>query len=154
MDCGDEAALARRAQRLRHHGVAAQEAGAALCHSRRVERLFIAHDPAGTAIELFSGLAEADQPLASPVFPGGFRTGALGMGHAALVARDLAAMERFYGATPSGFDFEIGHGSQEIDPAGWRELPSSVTSSWGHQPSARLQWKMAKALLNQWVRGA
>lgn len=239
----DEAALLRQVQRLRERGVAVDEADPARRAARRVQRLFIARDPAGNTIELHCGLAAAAEPFASTVFPGGFRTGALGMGHAALVARDLPAMERFYAdalgfgrserlhtrtgplevsalflhcnrrhhsiallqlplrqrmhhfmmqaerladvgsayervqqhkhplslqigqhpdpdgtfsfyaATPSGFDFEIGHGSQEIDPAAWREQPSERTSSWGHQPSRRLQWKMARAVVSQWLGG-
>ncbi len=235
----DEAALMQQVQRLRHHGVAVHEADAARRQARRVQHLFVAQDPAGNTIELHCGLARAPQPFESAVFPGGFRTGALGMGHAALVAHDLPAMEAFYcqalgfgsserlrtragpldvsglflhcnrrhhsiallqlplrqrlhhfmlqaerladvgaayervqqhghplslkigqhpdpdgtfsfyGVTPSGFDFEIGHGSQEIDPASWREQPSQVTSTWGHQPSWRLQWKMARAVIRQ-----
>jgi biphenyl-2,3-diol 1,2-dioxygenase len=242
LDCGDAAHLAASVQRLRRHGVDVQPADAALCRARRVEQLMLAHDPAGNVIELHIGLMPAAQAFSSSIVAGGFHTGEHGMGHAALVARDLAAMERFYvqalgfgvterlntrtgpldvaglflhcnrrhhsiallqlplaqrmhhfmlqtrrladvGAayervqqhkmgmslqigqhpdpdgtfsfyapTPSGFDFEIGHGSHEIDPATWREMPSSITSTWGHQPSARLQWKMARALVGQWVR--
>lgn len=243
LDCGTAAGLAAAAQRLRRHGVAVEAADAALCRARRVQQLMLAQDPAGTTIELHFGLARAAQPFASTVFGGGFCTGEAGMGHAALVARDLPAMERFYvqalgfgvterlntrsgpmdvagvflhcntrhhsiallqlplaqrmhhfmlqtqrladvgtayervqqhrmglslqigqhpdpdgtfsfyAPTPSGFDFEIGHGSREIDPASWREMPSSITSTWGHRPTARLQWKMAKALVGQWMRG-
>lgn len=243
LDCDDDATLGQLVQRLQRHGVAVQEADAALCQARRVKRLFVTQDPAGNTVELYTGLAEAARPFESPVFQGGFRTGALGLGHAALVARDLPAMERFYvqvlgwrvterlatqvgplavagvflhcnrrhhslallqlplaqrlhhfmlqterladvglafervqqhktplslqlgqhpdpdgtfsfyAATPSGFDFEIGHGGQEIDPAHWREIPSSSTSSWGHRPSARLRWKMAKAVVGAWMRG-
>lgn len=242
LDCGDAASLAATVQRLRRHGIAVEEASADLRHARRVAQLMLAQDPAGTSIELHFGLAQAAQPFSSKVFSGGFCTGEGGMGHAALMARDLPAMERFYvqalgfgvterlntrsgplevagtflhcnrrhhsiallqlplaqrmhhfmlqtqrladvglayervqqqkmgmslaigqhpdpdgtfsfyAPTPSGFDFEIGHGSREIDPNSWREMPSSITSTWGHQPSARLQWKMAKAVLGQWVR--
>lgn len=53
----------------------------------------------------------------------------------------------FYGAGPSGFDVEIGAGSREIDPAQWREMVTSVTSRWGHQPQWHLKWEMAKALI-------
>lgn len=242
LDCGDEAGLARRVQRLRAAGVAVRPGDAALCRSRRVARLWLATDPAGTTVELYCGLAAAATPFASPVFGGGFRTGLLGIGHVALVAHDLAAMERFYvqalgfavterlhtrsgplaieatflhcnrrhhslalmklplrqrlhhfmlqterladvgraherlrqrgeplgldlgqhpdpdgtfsfyGLTPSGFQFEIGHGSQEIDPARWTAQPSSTTSTWGHRPTWRLQWQMARGMLGQWWR--
>lgn len=53
----------------------------------------------------------------------------------------------FYGQTPSGFDFEIGAGGKEIEPAGWREMETGITSVWGHKPRLRLQLKMAKELV-------
>lgn len=58
----------------------------------------------------------------------------------------------FYGVTPSGFDFEIGAGGNEIDPEGWQSLRTDVTSSWGHKPSLRLQLKMAGGLLSRKLR--
>ena len=59
----------------------------------------------------------------------------------------------FYGVTPSGFDFEIGAGSKEIDPEGWQSLRTDITSTWGHKPSLRLQLKMAGGLLSRKLRG-
>ncbi|VTU41123.1 Biphenyl-2,3-diol 1,2-dioxygenase [Variovorax sp. PBS-H4] len=59
----------------------------------------------------------------------------------------------FYGATPSGFDFEIGAGTQTIDPAGWQPQQTGVTSAWGHKPSLRLQLKMAAGLIARKVSG-
>jgi biphenyl-2,3-diol 1,2-dioxygenase len=53
----------------------------------------------------------------------------------------------FYGRTPSGFDFEIGAGGREIDPAGWRELTSQTTSAWGHKPTLGLQLRAARGLI-------
>jgi 2,3-dihydroxybiphenyl 1,2-dioxygenase len=53
----------------------------------------------------------------------------------------------FYGATPSGFDFEIGAGGREIDPAGWSAVRTGSTSSWGHRPRPRLQLQMAGAIV-------
>jgi biphenyl-2,3-diol 1,2-dioxygenase len=58
----------------------------------------------------------------------------------------------FYGATPSGFDFEIGAGSKEIDPAGWQSMQTAVSSTWGHKPSLRLQLKMAGAIVAKSLR--
>jgi biphenyl-2,3-diol 1,2-dioxygenase len=60
----------------------------------------------------------------------------------------------FYGATPSGFDFEIGAGAQTIDPAGWQAQHTDVTSTWGHKPRLRLQLKMAAGLIAHKVSGA
>jgi hypothetical protein len=53
----------------------------------------------------------------------------------------------FYGITPSGFDFEIGAGSGEIDPETWGTTKTAVTSSWGHRPQWRLKLRMAGALV-------
>lgn len=53
----------------------------------------------------------------------------------------------FYGATPSGFDFEIGAGTREIDPHGWQVQATQTTSSWGHKPQLRTQLNMARHLL-------
>jgi catechol 2,3-dioxygenase-like lactoylglutathione lyase family enzyme len=58
----------------------------------------------------------------------------------------------FYGATPSGFDFEIGAGSRTIDPRGWTPLDAGVTSSWGHRPQLRLQLAMARAFIASKLR--
>lgn len=58
----------------------------------------------------------------------------------------------FYGSTPSGFDFEIGAGSKEIDPTGWKPLQTDVTSAWGHKPRLRLRLKMAGGFLGRALR--
>jgi 2,3-dihydroxybiphenyl 1,2-dioxygenase len=60
----------------------------------------------------------------------------------------------FYGMTPSGFDFEIGAGCKEIEPQGWQALHTTVTSSWGHKPTFRLQMKMAANMLASAIRGS
>ena len=232
LDCADDASLDALLARL-----PAERAPSSLADARRVARLHLLHDPMGNRIELHSGAEAADKPFASAEMPGGYRTGALGMGHAVLVCRDLEAMERFYvdglglgvserlatrvgpiqvrgtflhcnrrhhslalfdlplrkrlhhfmlqaerladvgaaferaqrckvplslelgqhpdpdgtfsfyGRTPSGFDFEIGAGGQEIEPAGWREHTTDVTSVWGHKPKLGLQLRMAKELV-------
>jgi 2,3-dihydroxybiphenyl 1,2-dioxygenase len=59
----------------------------------------------------------------------------------------------FYGVTPSGFDFEIGAGTQEIEPQTWQSRNMSQTSTWGHKPRLRLQMKMAAGLLRQKMSG-
>jgi len=241
LDAHDEAGLERAVERLTRHGVVVREADDALRRARRVQQLVVATDPQGTSVELFVGLADADAEFASARFGGGFRAGPLGFGHAALVADDLPAMERFYvdalgfgvterlrtragpleiegaflhcnrrhhslalfdmplrkrvhhfmlqanrladvGAafeqvrrdrmpvslglgqhpdpdgtfsfyaeTPSGFDFEIGWGGAEIDPQAWLVQQSTVASAWGHQPTPRLQLKVAQAMVGRWV---
>ncbi len=237
LDCGDEAGLEARVALLRSAGCEPAAGGAALARARRVERVVRVTDPAGNTVELFHGLEQAGTPFESGDFPGGFRTGDLGIGHAALVSRDLDAMEAFYtgalgfrvterlstkagpiairgvflhcnrrhhslalfdlpsrkrlhhfmleanahmdvgrafertkaakvplsldigqhpdpdgtfsfyGATPSGFDFEIGAGGKEIDPARWDQTRTSVTSSWGHRPQVGLQLRMVRDLV-------
>lgn len=234
--CADDDVLEATSARLREGGVSVETADRDLCAARRVARLHRATDPMGNAVELHTGPEAANTPFASSAMPGGFQGGAAGMGHAVLVARDLAAMESFYvgllgfgvterlatkvgpiavrgtflhcnrrhhslalfelplrqrlhhfmlqandfadvgkaferarrhkvplslglgqhpdpdgtfsfyGQTPSGFDFEIGAGSREIEPAGWQTMKTAVTSSWGHKPQLRLQLKMAREL--------
>lgn len=58
----------------------------------------------------------------------------------------------FYGRTPSGFDFEIGAGGREIEPAGWRELHAGTTSAWGHEPTLGLQMRAAGGLIASRLR--
>lgn len=237
LECDDDDALDALLRRLRGAGVEVDTGDEALRRARRVQRLFVTSDPDGNRLELFCGPQQAAVPFASPAVPGGFVTGALGLGHAALIARDPAAMEQFYvdslgfgvserlamrvgplevngaflhcnrrhhslallalplrrrlhhfmlqaaelrsvgkaferakaagvrlsltlgqhpdpdgtfsfyGATPSGFDYEIGAGGKEIDPHGWRELRTDVASNWGHKPLLRAQLKMAAELV-------
>ncbi|MEJ8812049.1 VOC family protein [Variovorax ureilyticus] len=59
----------------------------------------------------------------------------------------------FYGETPSGFDFEIGAGTQTIHPEGWQTHHTDITSTWGHKPRLRLQLKMAAGLIAQKMSG-
>jgi biphenyl-2,3-diol 1,2-dioxygenase len=49
----------------------------------------------------------------------------------------------FYAATPSGFDFEIGAGGREIDPADWQAPRTFVSSAWRHKPTLWPRLKMA-----------
>lgn len=241
LQCADDGVLQRLLQHLRQAGVAVTAADAALRRSRRVRNLHHCIDPAGNRVELFTDPDPAAHSFLSAHFPDGFQTGAQGLGHAVLVAHDLAAMEAFYtgvlgfgvterlatkvgpisfrgvflhcnerhhslalfdlplrrrlhhfmlqarrlsdiglaferarrhrvplslglgqhpdpdgtfsfyGATPSGFDFEIGAGSQTIEPVGWHVQATDVTSSWGHAPQLRLQWQMAAGLLTSKV---
>ncbi len=60
----------------------------------------------------------------------------------------------FYAETPSGFAFEIGAHTHEIEPVGWQTMHTQQTSSWGHKPRLRLQLKMAWTLLAQRLRAA
>jgi 2,3-dihydroxybiphenyl 1,2-dioxygenase len=96
IDCGSDAGVESVAQRLEDAGYEAREAPAALRRARGVRCLALARDPDGNAVELHAGAQRADEPFEAPCVPGGFRTGELGMGHAALAVRRLAEAERFY----------------------------------------------------------
>ncbi len=237
LECADDFALDAVLLRVRAAGVPVVPSDAALREARRVRRLVRLLDPAGNVVELTTGPQLAARGFASEAVPGGFRTGELGLGHVALIARDMAAMQDFYGrvlgfglserlesktgpievhgefmhcnrrhhslalfdlpmrkrlhhfmlqanemsdvgrafdrarrlrvplslglgqhpdpdgtfsfyaATPSGFDFEIGAGGKEIEPAGWVARRTGVTSAWGHKPQVRLQLRMAAELI-------
>jgi 2,3-dihydroxybiphenyl 1,2-dioxygenase len=237
LDCGSDAEFEAILLRLRSRGVPVEAGDAALCGRRGARRLALIRDPAGNRVELFTGLAKAATPFASKLFTGGFRTGALGIGHAALLVDDLRGAESFwvealglgvservhtkigpmeidgsflhcnrrhhsialfrmplrrrmhhfmlqaerladvgasfehvrrrgvqlslglgqhpdpdgtvsyYAQTPSGFDFEIGFGSGEIDPQSWQVQAMTQPSRWGHEPTLRLKLKMAGAFL-------
>ncbi len=236
-ECADARHLQALVDRLRQagHGVDACAPGHA--QARRVAQLWRTQDPQGNTVELCLALAQSPQPFTSAMFPAGFCTGALGLGHAVLVTQQLAAMEQFYGQvlgfgvterlktkvgpieiegtflhcnrrhhslalfdmplakrmhhfmlqahalgdvgrayerarqmgvplsldlgqhpepdgtfsfygeTPSGFDFEIGAGTHDIEPQGWHTMHTSTTSSWGHQPRLRVKLKMARGWL-------
>jgi len=95
LECESDEALERALDRLDRAGIETKPANDVLRHGRRVRRLHLAVDPAGNSVELYVGPEAAPEPFVSAAFPGGFATGP-GLGHAVLVSRDLAAMERFY----------------------------------------------------------
>jgi len=65
--------------------------------SRDVARLAAFTGPDDVRNELVIGLKRAAAPFRSEAVAGGFRTGAMGLGHAVLVASDPQAAGRFYG---------------------------------------------------------
>lgn len=208
------------------------------CAVRQVQAGIRFRDPMGLVNEVVTGLPQTAGAFTSDIMPGGFETGALGLGHAVLgVGRHAAAMERFYidvlglcvteridtkigpikvdgvflhcnrrhhslaliaipsrkrmlhfmlqakamrdvgqaleraraagvaislslgqhpdpdgtvsfyAQTPSGFDYEIGAGTREIDPATHQPETKYRTSDWGHKPSLRMQLRGAMDLL-------
>lgn len=92
----DESVLQAIASAARVAGAAPVEGDAADCAARRVVRLIRFADPAGNTNEVVIGPEQAASDFRSAHFPSGFRTGAMGLGHAVLVARDKPKMERFY----------------------------------------------------------
>jgi 2,3-dihydroxybiphenyl 1,2-dioxygenase len=95
-EVADAAALAAAASRLESNGVAVQRPTPAETAGRGVEDMLWCADPLGNRIELFHGLREAGHPFAPPRPVKGFRTGALGLGHAVLSTPDIDRVLRFY----------------------------------------------------------
>jgi 2,3-dihydroxybiphenyl 1,2-dioxygenase len=88
--------LERLAGRLDDHGVRVTRGSRALADERHVSELISFSDPAGNPLEVFHGAEIASDPF-SPGRPiSGFRTGALGMGHAVLNVEDVEALLPFY----------------------------------------------------------
>jgi 2,3-dihydroxybiphenyl 1,2-dioxygenase len=96
LELADAPALEALQARLAAGGIGVTEGRPALCAARRVERLIAFQDPEGTTIEAVLGAQKAASPFSSPWFPRGFGNDATGFGHAVLVTKRLAAMERFY----------------------------------------------------------
>lgn len=95
-EVGTLAELDALAGRLDNAGVAVKREPASLADQRHVSALISFHDPEGNRIEVFSGPAIASQPF-NPGRPiSGFKTGALGMGHAVLHAADVDILLPFY----------------------------------------------------------
>lgn len=69
---------------------------AALCHARHVEQLVQFTGPDSVRNELVIGLGQAGTAFASTLIPGGFRTGAMGLGHAVLSSTDMQHAASFY----------------------------------------------------------
>jgi 2,3-dihydroxybiphenyl 1,2-dioxygenase len=92
----DEPSLRALAQKLGGAGVAVVPGKPETAEARGAERVFHCEDPSGVPIELCLGAARAAAPFRSPRVPSGFVTGAEGLGHLVVAARDGAATERFY----------------------------------------------------------
>jgi 2,3-dihydroxybiphenyl 1,2-dioxygenase len=95
-EVADAAALDELAARLERAKVDVLAEPRALADTRRVGGLISFRDPAGNRLEAFYG-AEIDE---TPFSPGrsisGFRTGALGLGHAVLTVENIDAVMPFY----------------------------------------------------------
>lgn len=95
-EVADGAALATLAARIEAHGIAVRRAPRALADERHVSDLIIFHDPAGNRLEAFHGPHLAEDPFRPGRPISGFRTGALGMGHAVLNVVDVEPLLPFY----------------------------------------------------------
>ena len=95
-EVADAAALDRLAARLDAHDVAITRASRRLADERHVADLIAFADPAGNRLEAFHGPAVANEPFVPGRPISGFRTGALGMGHAVLHVEDVEPLLPFY----------------------------------------------------------
>ena len=92
----DATALDRLAGRLDDHGVAVRRGSRALAAERCVDELIVFRDPLDNCIEVFTGPMIASDPFVPGRPISGFRTGALGMGHAVLHVEDVDILLPFY----------------------------------------------------------
>ena len=89
-------ALDDLAARLERSGVSVARGSRALADERRVKDLIVFSDPIGNRLEIFHGAEIATDPFQPGRAISGFRTGALGMGHAVLTAERLDEVLPFY----------------------------------------------------------
>jgi 3,4-dihydroxy-9,10-secoandrosta-1,3,5(10)-triene-9,17-dione 4,5-dioxygenase len=87
--------LAGVGRALEEAGVAVKAGTAAELAERRVAQLLRFDDPAGNALEVFSGAALEHRPAVSP-YGNRFVTGFLGLGHVVLPVSDDESALRFY----------------------------------------------------------
>jgi 3,4-dihydroxy-9,10-secoandrosta-1,3,5(10)-triene-9,17-dione 4,5-dioxygenase len=90
-----EGDLAEVGRALEKAGVAVKSGTAAELAERRVTQLLRFDDPAGNALEVFSGAALEHRPAVSP-YGNRFVTGSMGLGHAVLPVSDEESALRFY----------------------------------------------------------
>jgi 2,3-dihydroxybiphenyl 1,2-dioxygenase len=95
-ELADAAALEAMAARLEAAGVPVSRGNRALADQRRVAGLVAVQDPMGNRVELVHGAEATDAPFIPGRPISGFRTGALGMGHAVLTVPRMAEALAFY----------------------------------------------------------
>jgi 3,4-dihydroxy-9,10-secoandrosta-1,3,5(10)-triene-9,17-dione 4,5-dioxygenase len=94
----DGLALQRVRDTLERTGVAVKPLSVEEADDRRVEDVFAFTDPTGTTTEVFFGPALDHSPVVTP-FGANFVTGAQGLGHVVLPARDPTGAFTFYSET-------------------------------------------------------
>jgi len=95
-EVADTTDLRFMADRLDGAAVPVQVASRSLADSRFVEEMIFFADPAGNRHEIFHGPHIASDPFSPGRNMSGFRTGALGLGHAVLTAPDIDAIIPFF----------------------------------------------------------
>lgn len=92
----DAAALDRLGARLEAAGVRVTHEPQSLAARRGVKALIAFEDPLGNRLEAFHGQEMATEPFVPGRNISGFRTGALGLGHAVLTTADIDKAMPFY----------------------------------------------------------
>jgi 2,3-dihydroxybiphenyl 1,2-dioxygenase len=92
----DAAKLDRLAGRLEQARVSVLRGSRALADERRVRDLIVLADPLGNRLEIFHGAESTTDPFQPGRSISGFRTGALGMGHAVLHVANINDALPFY----------------------------------------------------------
>ena len=95
-EVADADALDQLAARLERAGVNVTAEPQALADARHVLSLISFRDPAGNRLEAFYGAEIDDTPFRPGRSISGFRTGALGLGHAVLTVDNIDPMMAFY----------------------------------------------------------
>jgi 2,3-dihydroxybiphenyl 1,2-dioxygenase len=95
-EVADAAALAALAARLESGGVPVARGDRALAGQRRVADLIVTQDPIGNRVEIVHGAEHTAEPFRPGRSISGFRTGALGLGHAVLTVPRMADVLPFY----------------------------------------------------------
>jgi 2,3-dihydroxybiphenyl 1,2-dioxygenase len=94
-EAADPDALATAVARLDDAGYPATCGSTQDAEARRVEQLVYVDAPWGIRVEVAQGLAEADQPFASPLVSGGFVTEDKGFGHVVFATTAFDESHRF-----------------------------------------------------------
>lgn len=95
-ETANAAALDAVAADLERAGVQVARGSRALADERRVKDLIVFGDPAGNRVEICHGAEVTTEPFQPGRSISGFRTGALGMGHAVLTAERIDELIGFY----------------------------------------------------------
>ncbi|WP_431269598.1 VOC family protein [Dankookia sp. P2] len=95
-EVADAAALAAPAARLEATGLPVDRGDRVLAGQRRVADLVVTQDPLGNRVEILHGAEHTAEPFRPGRCISGFRTGALGMGHAVLTVPRMADVLPFY----------------------------------------------------------
>jgi len=83
--------------RLTTNGVAVTKATHEEAAARKVDHLYVCHDPDGNRVELYAGPAVTSAPFRSPALTSAFVTGGQGLGHFFLIAQsDRQILLDFY----------------------------------------------------------